>query len=273
MKRRSRRPYPSQRYGPAHKAMRARLAPVVATGTVKCSRCDELIGTDEKWELDHRDDGRGWLGCSHQRCNARAGWEKMVETVNGNGGGFVAESPYRWSRRWCQEPPVGTEVLLGGGWSRCMSGAGSGRRSRSELVAIRARCLPPGGATPHGGQAGLDRLTVRPRCQLLDCLVVYLVEKGPGPDEEFGLSVGLVVPWLKSAMTNPAQLGCPATGVGLLAGLAQAAAVQPPIIPAATSGDRNLTTSRMHTPFRLTDWPIRSGSRARFSDARRLVSK
>ena len=35
MKRRSRRPYPSQRYGPAHKAMRARLAPVVATGTVK----------------------------------------------------------------------------------------------------------------------------------------------------------------------------------------------------------------------------------------------
>jgi hypothetical protein len=115
VRRRSRRPYPSQRYGMAHKAMRARLAPVLATGTVKCARCDELIGTDEKWELDHRDDGRGWLGCSHQRCNARAGWEKMVETVNGNGGGLVAESPYRWSRRWCQEPPVGTEVLLGGG--------------------------------------------------------------------------------------------------------------------------------------------------------------
>ena len=46
--------------------------------------------------------------------SARAGWEKMVETVNGNGG-RVEEHPGRWSRRWCEEPPVGTEVLLGGG--------------------------------------------------------------------------------------------------------------------------------------------------------------
>jgi SAM-dependent methyltransferase len=39
----------------------------------------------------------------------------MVAAANGNGG-FVEETPYRWSRRWCQEPPVGTEeVLLGGG--------------------------------------------------------------------------------------------------------------------------------------------------------------
>lgn len=38
----------------------------------------------------------------------------MVAPVNGNGGA-VPESPYRWSRRWCQEPPVGTEVLLGDG--------------------------------------------------------------------------------------------------------------------------------------------------------------
>ena len=27
----------------AHRAMRNRLAPVVAMGTVKCARCDELI--------------------------------------------------------------------------------------------------------------------------------------------------------------------------------------------------------------------------------------
>jgi len=25
------------------------------------------------------------------------------------------EEPYRWSRRWHDEPPVGTEVLLGDG--------------------------------------------------------------------------------------------------------------------------------------------------------------
>ena len=111
---RRKRPYSSQRYGAAHRALRARLAPVVATGTVKCARCDELIGPDEKWELDHRDDGRGWLGPSHRRCNARAGWESMVAAANGNGG-FLEETPYRWSRRWCDEPPVGTTVRLGGG--------------------------------------------------------------------------------------------------------------------------------------------------------------
>jgi hypothetical protein len=27
----------------------------------------------------------------------------------------MLEAPYRWSRRWYDEPPIGTEVLLGGG--------------------------------------------------------------------------------------------------------------------------------------------------------------
>ena len=39
----------------------------------------------------------------------------MVATQRGNGVGFVEETPGRWSRRWCEEPAVGTEVLLGGG--------------------------------------------------------------------------------------------------------------------------------------------------------------
>jgi hypothetical protein len=86
----------------------------VATGTVRCVRCDGPIAPDEKWELDHRDDGRGWLGRLINGVTLAPAGRKMVETVNGNGG-FVEESPYRWSRRWCQEPPVGTEVLLGGG--------------------------------------------------------------------------------------------------------------------------------------------------------------
>jgi hypothetical protein len=105
------RPYPSQRYGVAHKTMRKRLAPVVARGTVECVRCGELIEPGSKWELDHRDDGHGWLGPSHQSCNARAGWEKMVG-ANGNGA-LREETPGRWSRRWYDDPPVGTEVFLG----------------------------------------------------------------------------------------------------------------------------------------------------------------
>jgi hypothetical protein len=96
--------------------MRARLAPAVAAGTVRCARCGELIGQGEKWELDHRDDGRGWLGPSHQRCNARAGWRAMVDrngsaAQNGTTAVFE-ETPYRWSRRWHDTPPVGTTALV-----------------------------------------------------------------------------------------------------------------------------------------------------------------
>jgi hypothetical protein len=95
----------------AHTAMRRRLAPLVAGGTVRCARCTELIGPGEKWELDPRDDGRGWLGPSHQRCNSRAGWEKMVGR-NGNCAG-LEERPYRWSQRWFADPPIGATVNAG----------------------------------------------------------------------------------------------------------------------------------------------------------------
>jgi hypothetical protein len=106
------KPYPSQRYGAAHRAMRMRLEPVVATGEIACARCGQMIGQGEEWQLDHRDDGRGWLGPSHRRCNAKAGWESMVASVSGNGSGRVFEEmPYRWSQRWHDDPPIGTIVL------------------------------------------------------------------------------------------------------------------------------------------------------------------
>jgi hypothetical protein len=119
---RSIRPYPSQRYGMAHKAMRRRLAPVVQTGTVPCARCGEFIEPDSPWQLDHRDDGRGWLGPSHASCNARAGWEKRV-AVNGNGGS-LQEQPYKWSQGWFEDPPPGTTVNLGDGLVEVYLGRG-----------------------------------------------------------------------------------------------------------------------------------------------------
>lgn len=79
-----------------------------------CARCGELIEVGSKWHLDHRDDGHGWLGPSHESCNARAGLEKMLTGLNGNGA-FREEHPGRWSRRWYNDPPVGTEVFLGNG--------------------------------------------------------------------------------------------------------------------------------------------------------------
>ena len=91
---------------------------------MRCARCHELIEPGESWQLDHKDDGHGWLGASHERCNGRAGWEKMVE--QNARGGQPAERPYRWARRWHEAPPVGTEVYVAAALWRCMSAAGCG---------------------------------------------------------------------------------------------------------------------------------------------------
>ena len=112
-----------EKYGVIHRTMRRRLAPVVATGTVPCARCGDPIGSGEKWELDHRDDGRGYLGPSHFRCNRRAGWDTMMAATNGNGR-YVSDPALRWSRRWCDEPAVGTIVFLGEGLAEVHVGRG-----------------------------------------------------------------------------------------------------------------------------------------------------
>jgi hypothetical protein len=105
--------------------MRKRLEPVVARGEIACARCGQMIGQGEEWQLDHRDDGRGRLGPSHRRCNAKAGWESMVASVGGNGSGTVLEEmPYRWSQRWHDDPPIGTIVFLGNGQAEIYAGDG-----------------------------------------------------------------------------------------------------------------------------------------------------
>ncbi len=50
--------------------MRARLAPIVATGTARCARCGEFIGPGEHWDLGHDDlDPARYAGPEHRRCN------------------------------------------------------------------------------------------------------------------------------------------------------------------------------------------------------------
>lgn len=66
---------------------------------------------------------------------AEAGWVKMVG-ANGNGA-FREEIPGRWSRLWYDDPPMGTEVFLGGASSRFMSAAGSGRPLLRETPCAR----------------------------------------------------------------------------------------------------------------------------------------
>ena len=60
-------------YGAEHQALRKQWTPRVATGTIRCARCHELIRKGQTWALDHRDDRTGYLGPSHARCNNVAG--------------------------------------------------------------------------------------------------------------------------------------------------------------------------------------------------------
>ena len=61
-------------YGSAHQRLRARLAPIVATGTVACARCGRLIEPGQPWDLGHVDgDKTRYTGPEHQDCNRAAG--------------------------------------------------------------------------------------------------------------------------------------------------------------------------------------------------------
>ncbi len=63
-------------YGEAHRELRQEIAPF-AVG-MACVRCGNQI-EDDDWELDHRDDGGGYLGPAHKRCNAKAGALKLIQ--------------------------------------------------------------------------------------------------------------------------------------------------------------------------------------------------
>jgi hypothetical protein len=59
------------RYGGEHQALRRAVTPY-AVGSV-CVRCGRPILPGQPWDLDHTDDGAGYLGASHRRCNRSVG--------------------------------------------------------------------------------------------------------------------------------------------------------------------------------------------------------
>lgn len=70
----------SRGYGTAHQAERERLAPLVATGRVRCARpeCRQLIAPDDAWDLGHTDDRTAWTGPEHATCNRAAAGRKAT---------------------------------------------------------------------------------------------------------------------------------------------------------------------------------------------------
>jgi hypothetical protein len=57
-------------YGTRHKALRKKLAPLVASGRATCARCGLAIGPEEPWDLGHLDNDRNrYGGPEHRACN------------------------------------------------------------------------------------------------------------------------------------------------------------------------------------------------------------
>ena len=97
------------RYGREHRRLRAALMPQVSSGRVACSRCGELIASEDLWDLDHVDGlgpGRGYRGPSHRGCN-RATAKRPESYVDDPDRGvfwgppsLTDGRPVRWSRAW-----------------------------------------------------------------------------------------------------------------------------------------------------------------------------
>jgi hypothetical protein len=62
-------------YGSAHRALRKRLAPLVASGQKRCARCGGLILPGTAFDLGHADGDRTrYHGLEHAVCNRGASW-------------------------------------------------------------------------------------------------------------------------------------------------------------------------------------------------------
>jgi hypothetical protein len=67
------------RYDGEHQAVRRALLQV-ATPADPCARCGRPLGGDpSRIDLGHRDDGAGWSGLEHSKCNRQAGQRVSME--------------------------------------------------------------------------------------------------------------------------------------------------------------------------------------------------
>jgi hypothetical protein len=67
------------RYPRSHTLTQRALAPAARAGLLTCPRCGRRILPGEAFDLDHRDDGKGYLGMSHASCNRSAGGKRRHE--------------------------------------------------------------------------------------------------------------------------------------------------------------------------------------------------
>lgn len=92
------------RYGAEHRRLRKQLRDAWQDGD-PCARCGGPMRHDDAIDLDHTDDGTGYLGLSHASCNrsqsGRLHRVKREAVCDGCGIPFVTGSQYQ---RFCSRP-------------------------------------------------------------------------------------------------------------------------------------------------------------------------
>ena len=110
---RAHRPGRRARYeNPVHRRPRDEVRRAVARGGVLCARCGEPIVPGTPVDLDHADDGSGYLGATHRRCNrgavsstrrsgAAAAADQLAPLVTGRRWEYARVDELRWPLRSC----------------------------------------------------------------------------------------------------------------------------------------------------------------------------
>ena len=88
------------RYGWNHQKLRRVVAREVRLGLHVCARCCEPILATDEWHLDHTDDGSGYLGPSHKRCNLKAQNERRAADARAWRESQLVGAPRITSREW-----------------------------------------------------------------------------------------------------------------------------------------------------------------------------
>lgn len=123
------------RYGRDHRKLRAALKGHVEAGLDFCGRCGERIEKGEPWDLDHRDDGSGYLGASHQFL------QQAVTGVGEPARGCVEAEAGTLGLSLCEWCGVGFERQVGRGRPRKLCAVCAPSRSRRPYVPVGVHTL------------------------------------------------------------------------------------------------------------------------------------
>ena len=108
----------ARKYGRPHARRRARWAPDVALGGVRCARCGLPIVPGEPWDLGHDDLGDGPVHPEHRKCNRGTAGRGRAEIAAARAAAVAEPVPEGAAATWSAQP-TWSRHWFGGFDERC----------------------------------------------------------------------------------------------------------------------------------------------------------